>query len=230
MSEAENAKQYQACMLLVERAPNDALESAVAWEKKGGGDAARYCEAHAYLALKQFEDGALALERMAQTMPQVMAPRASALFLEAALAWARADKLQLALHDVNEGLKLQPKSVDLLVYRARIYGNSGQFADALNDLNAANEIAPERGDILVLRATAYRYMENTVLAHDNIEMALKAEPDNPDAWLEKGIQLLGANDNNGARQAWLRVLQVAPHSDTAEDARKQLEALDIKGP
>src|SRR6185369_1984898 len=136
LSEAENAKQYQACMLLVERAPSDALESAVAWGKKGGGDAARHCEALAYIGLKQYEDGALALERIAQTMPQVKAELAAALFGQAATAWTEADNLQLALHDVNEGLKLQPKSVDLLVFRAKIYVNSAAFPDELNDLNA----------------------------------------------------------------------------------------------
>jgi tetratricopeptide (TPR) repeat protein len=230
LSDAENAKQYQACMLLVERAPNDALESAVAWEKKGGGDAARHCQALAYIGLKQYEDGALTLERIAQTMPQVKANLAAALFGQAALAWTEADNLQLALHDTNEGLKLQPKSVDLLVFRAKIYGNSGEFFDALDDLNAANDLDPKRADILILRATAYRHLENTDLARDNIELALKADPDNPDALLEHGIQLLAAKDQNAARAEWLRVLQVAPNSGAAEDARKNLEAIDIKAP
>ncbi len=230
LSDAENAKQDRACMLLVERSPTDALESAIEWEKRGGGDAARYCQARAYLALGQLEDGALALERIAQTMPQVKAPRASDMFLEAGMAWAQADKLQLALHDVNEGLKLQPKNVDLLVYRAKIYGNGGEFFDALDDLNAANDMAPQRADILVLRATAYRYLENVDLARDNIELALKAEPENPDALLEHGIQLLAAGDAAAARAEWLKLLQTSPNALAAEDARKNLEALDIKAP
>lgn len=230
LGNAENAKQDRACMLLVERSPTDALESAVAWERQGGGDASRYCQARAYLALGQIEDGALALERIAQTMPQVKAPRASILFLEAAIAWVQTDNLQRALHDVNEGLKLQPKNVDLLVFRAKIYGNAGEFFDALDDLNTASDLAPKRVDILVLRATAYRYLENVDLARDNIELALKAAPTDPDALLEHGIQLLAANDRDGARAEWLKVLQLAPHSDTAEDARKNLEALDIKAP
>ncbi len=230
LSKSENAKQYQACMLLVDRAPSDALESAVAWEKKGGGDAARHCEALAYIGLKQFEDGALALERIAQVLPQAKAELAGAIFGQAAMAWAQADNMQLALHDVNEGLKLQPKSVDLLVFRARIYGNSGEFSEALNDLNAANDLAPQHAEILVLRATAYRHLENVGLARENIGLALKAEPDNPDALLEHGIQLLAAGDREGARAEWLKLLRTAPDVLAAEDARKNLEALDIKGP
>lgn len=230
LSEAENAKQYQACMLLVDRAPTDALESAVAWQKKGGGDAARHCEALAYIGLKQYEDGALALERIAQVMPQAKAELAAAIFGQAAMAWTQADNMQLALHDVNEGLKLQPKSVDLLVFRARIYGNSGEFADALADLNAADALAPQRAEILVLRATAYRHLAQGDLARDNVEQALKAEPDNPDALLEHGIQMLAAGDKDGARAEWLKLLQTAPDVLAAEDARKNLEALDIKAP
>ena len=230
LSDAENAKQYQACMTLVDRSPTDALESAVAWEKKGGGAAARHCEALAYVGLGQFEDGALALERIAQTMPQAQAALAAAIFHQAAKAWIDADNPQLALHDANEGLKLQPKSVDLLIFRAWIYGNAGEFSDALEDINTANDLAPNRADTLVLQATAYRHLEKFDLARDSIALALKAEPDNPDALLEHGIQLLQANDKDGARAEWLRVLQVSPTSPTAEDARKYIEALDITAP
>src|SRR6185369_12892839 len=115
-------------------------------------------------------------------------------------------------------------------FRAKIYGNSAAFPDALNDLNAANDLTPNRADILVLRATAYRHLEKTELARTDIELALKSDPDNPDALLEHGIQLLAAKDQNAARAEWLRLLQVAPNSGAAEDARKNLEAIDIKGP
>ena len=80
-------------------------------------------------------------------------------------------QLQLAL---NEGLKLQPKNVDLLWCIAPDLQQRREFFDALDDLNAANDdMAPQRADILVLRATATKYLENVDLARDNIELALK---------------------------------------------------------
>ena len=45
----DNQAQYQACMTLLERDPAGALDSAVAWERQGGGDAARHCKALALI-------------------------------------------------------------------------------------------------------------------------------------------------------------------------------------
>ncbi|HVZ01858.1 MAG TPA: hypothetical protein VHA35_20300, partial [Dongiaceae bacterium] len=44
-SEAQQERKYQDCMSQAQSAPKQALKQAMAWEKEGGGDAARHCVA-----------------------------------------------------------------------------------------------------------------------------------------------------------------------------------------
>lgn len=221
-------KKYQGCMKLAQKTPKAALKQAMEWEKAGGGDAARHCVAASYMGLKQYDDAAMELERIAQTMPQVKAPLMAQLFLQAAEAWVNEDQLDRALNDVNEGLKLNKNSVELLVFRARIYGNQDKYFEALDDLNTAYDLTSDRATILTMRATAYRKLGQPDLAQDNVEMALKADPNDPDALLERGTQRAEAGDKDGARADWVKLIEVAPDSYAAEGARTGLAAIDVK--
>ena len=227
VDQAGQERKYQDCMKQAQKAPKLGLKQAIDWEKAGGGDAARHCVAASYMGLKQYDDAAMELERIAQTMPQVKAPLMAQLFGQAAEAWVGDNQLDRALNDINQGLKLNKNSVDLLVYRAIIYGNQEKYFEALDDLNAAYDLTSDRGTILVLRATAYRKLQQPDLAKDNIEMALKADPNDPDALLERGTQRAEAGDKDGAREDWVKVIEIAPKSAAAEGARTGLAAIDV---
>jgi tetratricopeptide (TPR) repeat protein len=226
--QAAQEKKYQSCMKLAQKTPKLALKQAMDWEKAGGGDAARHCVANAYMGLKQYDDAAMELERIAQTMPQVKAPMMAQLFGQAAQAWKEFGKLELALNDVNQGLELNKNSVELLVLRATIYGDQKKYFEALDDLNVAFDLTSDRVAILTLRARAYRMLEQPDLAKDNIEMALKADPNDPDALLERGTLRAAAGDTDGARADWLKLIEIAPDSYAAEGARTGLAAIDVK--
>lgn len=224
----DSAQQYQACLLLAKRRPDQAVESAVAWEKQGGGDAARHCKALALINLDRPEDGALELERIAQTLPADKAGLAADLFGQAGQAWIKAGKPQLALHDQNEGLKVQPKNVDLLIDRALNYGNSGMYSDAVTDLTAAAGLAKDRPEIFALRAAAYRHLDNKAAALNDAEAAMKISPDYPLALLERGKLRLLKGDKDGARQDWLKVINKAPNTPAADEAQRDIEQIDLK--
>jgi tetratricopeptide (TPR) repeat protein len=224
----DNQAQYQACMSLLDRDPAGALDSAVEWERQGGGDAARHCKALAMIRTGDVEDGALELERVAQAMPQVKAPLAAELFAQAGQAWIKAGNPQRALYAQNEGLKLNPKDVQLLIDRALTYGASGMYFEALDDLNVAVEIVPEDPDVYAMRAAAYRQLETLDLAEENIEQALKLSPSHPGALLERGYLRREKGDEEGARADWLTVIQVLPGTDIANEAQKNIEKLDIR--
>jgi tetratricopeptide (TPR) repeat protein len=224
----DSAKEYSDCLLLAKRQPDQAVESAVAWEKQNGGDPARHCKAIALINLDRPEDGALELERIAQTMPQEKAKIAADLFGQAGQAWIKAGKPQLALHDQNEGLKLQPKNVDLLIDRAMTYGNSGMYSEAVTDLTAAAGLAGDRPEIFALRAAAYRHLENRAGALNDAEAALKLSPDFPLALLERGKLRLLKGDKAGARQDWLTIVRKAPNTPAADEAQRDIEQIDLK--
>ncbi|HWT98851.1 MAG TPA: hypothetical protein VN229_14590 [Terriglobales bacterium] len=224
----DSAQEYKDCLLLAKRRPDQAVESAVAWEKQGGGDAARHCKALALINLDRPEDGALELERIAQTLPTDKAGLAADLFGQAGQAWIKAGKPQLALHDQNEGLKVQPKNVDLLIDRALNYGNSGMYSDAAADLTTAAGIAKDRPEIFALRAAAYRHLDNKAGALNDVETALKISPDYPLALLERGKLRLLKGDKDGARQDWLKVVNKAPNTPAADEAQRDIEQIDLK--
>ena len=224
----DNQEQYQACMVLVERSPTGALDSAVEWERQGGGDAARHCKPLAMIRTGDVEGGALELEGVAEALPQVKAPLAAQLFAQAGQAWIRAGNPQRALYAQNQGLKLDPTYVDLLVDRALTFGSSGMYFEALDDLNAAIDLAPDQPDIYAMRAAAYRQLENPDLAMDNVEQALKLSPSHPGALLERGYLRRDSGDPAGARSDWLTVIQVLPGTDIATEAQKNIEKLDIQ--
>jgi tetratricopeptide (TPR) repeat protein len=224
----DNQAQYQACISLLDRDPAGALDSAVEWERQGGGDAARHCKALAMIRTGDVEDGALELERVAQAMPQMKAPLAAELFAQAGQAWIKAGNPQRALYAQNEGLKLNPKDVQLLIDRALTYGASGMYFEALDDLNVAVELAPEDPDVYAMRAAAYRQLETLDLAEENIEQALKLSPSHPGALLERGYLRREKGDAEGARADWLTVIQVLPGTDIANEAQKNIEKLDIR--
>ena len=60
-SEAQQERKYQDCMSQAQSVPKQALKQAMAWEKDGGGDAARHCVAASYMGLKQYDDAAMEL-------------------------------------------------------------------------------------------------------------------------------------------------------------------------
>ena len=219
----DNQAQYQACMSLLDRDPAGALDSAVEWEKQGGGDAARHCKALALIRTGEVEDGALELERVAEAMPQTKAPLAAELFAQAGQAWIKAGNPQRALYAQNQGLKLNPKDVQLLIDRAMTYGTSGMYFEALDDLNVAAELAPEDPEVYAMRAAAYRQLETPDLAEENIDQALKLSPSHPGALLERGYSAARGR-RRGARADWLTVIQVTPGSDIANEAQKNSKA------
>jgi len=225
----DNEAQYNACMALLDRDPAGALDSAVAWEKQGGGDPARHCKALALIRTGQVEDGALELERVAEAMPQAEAPLAAELFAQAGQAWTKSGNSQRALYAQNQGLKLNPKDVELLIDRALTYGNSGMYFEALDDLNDAADLSPDNPDIYAMRAAAYRQLETFDLAQENIDQALKISPSHPTALLERGYLRRAKGDLKGAREDWLTVIQVMPGTDIANEAQKNIATLDIKG-
>lgn len=228
LTQAENEQQYAACMALAGQNPTEALESTVQWEKQGGSDAAQHCQARALIGLKQYEDAAVLLERIAETMPQVKAPIASEIFGQAAIAWGLAGKKERALYDLNQGLLLQPKNGELLIDRAALYSESGDYFKALDDLNVAADLLPGRPDIYAYRASAYLALNELDLASDNLDQALTIEPNYPQALLERGKlrRLLG--DKQKAREDFMRVLEIAPKTDVAAAAQFQLEKLDLR--
>lgn len=225
---ADDQHRYAECMALAKTRPTEGWESALAWQGLGGGEAARHCGAVALIGLGEYEEGAMRLEALAQESRRAAAVRAGML-AQAAQAWALAGQPQQALHDQTVALTLTPNDADLLIDRATTAGSVGDTRAAIADLDQAARLAPKRADIYALRASAWRLQGDLTAAERDIVSALKLDPNQPDALLESGITARSRGNAAQARRAWLKLLQVAPDSAAAADARQNIERLDVRG-
>jgi len=225
----EESKQYAACMLLARDHPQDAYDSAGTWLAQGGAAPAQHCRAVALIGLGRYAEAADLLVATANDLAKTDArkPLLADLYGQAAQAWLMAGNGEQALVADNAAIELAPDDVELRIDRAVINVANAKYWEAIDDLNRANELAPGRADVLVLRASAYRYVESNELALEDIAQALAIDPKNAEAYLERGILESGGGDQAAARQDFLKAVELAPESPTAEAAQARLQQLDL---
>lgn len=221
------ARHYEHCIALAKSKPADGLEEGESWAAQGGGEPARHCVAVAYFGLGQYERAAKDLEDLFKHSQDEGRLRAGML-AQAGQAWLLAGKPSLAYADQTSALELLPGSPDLLIDRAESLAMAKNYRDALADLDAALKADPRRADALTFRATAKRYLDNLQGAAADVAAAVAIDPGYPEAWLESGIVKRLRGDRVGARQDWMKVLQLAPNSAAADTARRNLEKMDVK--
>ncbi len=225
--EIDHAEQYAACMQLTQIEPEEAFEAALAWESKGGGNAARHCGNVALIGLGQYDKAAERLEALAQTMTDSSDRLRADVLAQAAQAWLLQGDIDRSYKVLSAALKLDPDNVELLIDRSVALAAASSYWDAIDDLNRAQDLAPEREDILVFRATAYRYLDANELALEDVNQALKLRPENAEALLERGILRRLNGDEQGARADWLTAANLAEGTPTGDAAQQNLEKLDV---
>jgi tetratricopeptide (TPR) repeat protein len=221
---AEEQKRYEACMQEAREQPKDGLRTALAWSKAGGGPASRHCAAVATLALGQYRQAATQMEQVsAEKLKEGDTILAAELMGQAGQAWLLARDLERAYAAQTRGLEINPGDVELRIDRGLTLAEQKKYWEALDDFNLAQSSAPNRPDILMWMATAYRKLEAYDLARDMIDEVLRAEPDNPDALLQRGILRHLTGDGPGAIADWQRVVKLADGTPAADAAQANLK-------
>ncbi len=224
----DHAAEYAACMKLAQLRPDEAFESALAWEGVGGGDAARHCAAVALIGLGHYPEAAQRLQELAASLAaEHLDLRAEAL-AQAGQAWMLADNLDQAYAVLSAAVDLVPRDPELRIDRSIALAGRGSYWEAIDDLNIASELRPDRADILIYRASAYRFVEAEDLALEDVARALELDPDNIEGLLERGILRRLSGDSAGARDDWLKVTSLAAGTPAADAAQANLEKLDVK--
>lgn len=226
----DQAKEYSDCMILARRVPAQAYDSAIAWQKQGGGAAAGHCAAVALIGLGRYTPAAQSLEKLAAGEAKTRKDLAAGLYGQAAQAWLLAGDNNRALKDQSTALKLAPSDVDLLTDRGVTLASIGKYWEAIDDFNKAHDLARDRADILTYRASAYRLVQSLDLAGEDIAEAIRLAPKVPEAYLERGIIRRLGNDVAGARADWQKTMALGPGSPAAEAAASYLKQLDQPAP
>ena len=215
-------------MSLARTAPDEALESAAAWEAKGGEAAAVHCAAVALLSKGLYPEAGLRFEDLAGGLSGAQARLRVDALAQAGQAWLLAGDYQRAHTAQSDALKADPTNPDLWIDRALTRALSENYWEAIDDLNEAENLAPDRADLLIFRASAYRFVEAFDLALEDANRGLQLDPDNPEGLLERGNIRRLQGDDDGARADWLQVVTLAEGSPAAESAQANLAAMDVK--
>ena len=222
------AAHYAACMALAQKSPQQAVTEAKIWAAKGGGEAAQHCAAIAYLGLGLYSEAAQRMETLAETSTAQQGRLRPELFAQAGQAWLIAGKPDKALAAQSRALELKPNDIEILIDRSITLATTGKLWEAIDDLNHALDIAPDRADAMVFRASAYRSLQTLDLAEQDIEHANRLWPDSPEVILERGNIRKSRGNIPGARADWQRVIELAPNAPAGDQARHELQTLDLK--
>jgi Flp pilus assembly protein TadD len=226
-AQVDDQARYDACMVLAREKPDEGLRTATAWEKEGGGPAARHCAAVSMVGQQKFREAAALMEKVAdEQMGENQTKVAAGLLGQAGQAWLMAGDTEKAFAAQSRGLDLNPQDLELRIDAGLTLAYQKRYWEALDEFNLAHEKAPQRADVIVFMASAYRYVEAFDLARDLIGRALSLEPNNPDALLERGILRRLADDNAGARADWQKVVDLAASTPAGNAAKANLRRLD----
>lgn len=224
----EQERLYRGCMQLTRTDPDAAFEEALRWQDMGGGTPAQHCAAVALSILGHHGEAATRFEALAAEMPDDAPAEAVAdILAHAGLSWMQAGDLDRAYAVQSAALELKPDMPTILVDRALVLAQQDSFWEAIDDLNRALELDPEDPAAYTLRASAYRFLEVNDLAMTDAERALALDPEYPEALLERGILHRLAGNLEAARRDWLRLIALHDGRPAAEDARRNLELLDV---
>ncbi len=221
-------KQYQTCMQQTRIDPSAAFEMALGWQDLGGGVPAKHCSAVALMMLGHYQEAASRLEELARQMPDEAPSEIVAdILAHAGIAWMEAGNLDRAYSVQSAALELTPDRPMILVDRALVLGQMDRFWECIDDLNRAIELDPTDPAAFTMRASAYRFVEANGLAMEDANRALELDPTHPEALLERGILHRLAGDKDAARRDWIKLVEEHDGRPAADDARRNLELLDV---
>ncbi len=165
-----------ACIEKTDSDPEGAYEDALAWMNFGAPPYARHCAAIALIALKQYAEGAIRLEELANADDSGGLDARRIYLTQAGNAWLLAAAPEAALVTLNNALKLAPRDAALRkdIGRAHLLMKSWESAGKAFD--EAIELSPGDGEALGLRGRALLEMDRLVEAWADVEASLAAEP------------------------------------------------------
>jgi tetratricopeptide (TPR) repeat protein len=221
--------QFTQCINLATSDPAKAITTAQAWKAKDGGYKAQQCLALAYYSQDRFDGAAAAFEEAAKMADTTKDPHGADLWAQAGNGWLVAGDPAKAMAALNTaldsgnlaGVGLGEAQMDRA--RARVAG--GDLSGARDDLDEALANAPDDPLGWLLSATLARRMDNLPRAAKDITQALRLSPDDPAVHLEEGNIAGWAGEDVAARAAFARVIELAPGTPLADQARKGLDKL-----
>ncbi len=131
----------------------------------------------------------------------------------------RAGDLDLAFHDVNLAIGINPKNPDPYIWRADLFAEIGEYMKAVADLNTVLSLGTEAvAGTLDNRSRYYTYAQRYKDAADDQALAYRADP-NPKRLCTEAKLRYHAGEKETAIALFTRYLRLVPDDQRAMRAR-----------
>lgn len=217
---------YDACVAQIEQAPERTAELAEKWSRLEGGWPARHCRALALIAAGARRVGALELSAIAVEASELPPQSRSELFAHAGEIFVDLDMIDEARQSLDRSLNLAGDPRPALRLSALLNQALGRHRAAFNDLDRAVKHGQPTASLLVLRSAARQRSGDLVGARDDAAWAQEIAPDDPDVWYQRGNVEASLGNADGARDAWLRTIDLARGQPLAHAARTSLQKME----
>lgn len=234
---AAGQDRYQDCLGLVETDAKKARTEAQDWYIKGGGVAARHCEAMALFSLARFKEAAELFEKLAgeliigEGVTEYAYERRdllkAELYTHAALSWQAAGQDDKAYNNFSValiGASAQMRH-DLYLERGLLQMARRENLAAVKDFTEVITLSPEESAGYHRRATAFRHLKSYHRARRDLDRALKISPTAPELLLESGILYRVAGDREAARAQWEKIIKQGTTGEFRKLARQNIDLL-----
>ena len=143
------------------------------------------------------------------------------------------DKLPGSIDAFNRAIKKAPRSASSHLNLGEIYLQTGQYADAIQAFSRALEINPADGRALLGRGKAYRLNGALNESVDDLRLAVKYQPENPEVYSELAAALQASQKPQEAAAALAQGAENFYDRDKLEQSSRLFQmasSLDPKNP
>ncbi len=174
---------------------------------------ARLAIAESLLNVNQVDEALKHVNHVIEHDPNVIA------FTLRAQIWTHESKLDKAVEDIDQALKLAPNDLGLLLMRARLYHADNRHALAKTDIDQVLQAQPNFAPGIELRSSILASLGQFEDAMKDISSLLKRDPDNILLKLQMAIYLNAAGDSRKSIVVFTDILQTNPDNGIAYRGR-----------
>ncbi len=124
----------------------------------------------------------------------------------------------LAMRDLDQAIKLDPKDAGGYYYRARVYSSKGEYDQAIRDIDQAIKLDPNNAEIYNIRAGIYVARGELDKAIADFDHVIRLDP-KAGAYINRGIAYADKGELDKAVADYSRVIRLDPEFAKAYNNR-----------
>jgi len=157
--EINHPNQYQVCMVLAKKLPNEAFETAITW-RRTKQDSSVKAGLLAHAAQARLLAGQAFRAEVVLTAALKLTPGDSALLVDRAQARAERKNYRGAIQDLDQAIEREARRPDAYLFRAEAHRYLGKLELALADVEKVLALQPSHAEALLERGNLRRLSDD----------------------------------------------------------------------